>query len=304
MPASLCLLIATFLWGSSFVALKYTINVYDPIFVIFMRMFITLIACLILWRWIKRFEYKQGDWKYLLTMSLSEPCLYFLFEGYALQNTSASQAGVLVSSLPLIVAFLAYYLLKEKLSKAIFIGFGLCILGGVLLTYLSPSTDDASNPVLGNALEFMAMVCAAYYSVSLKRLSTRYSPLSLIAMQGLSGSLFFAPILCFRGLPEIHDGSALLSILYLGTFVTLGAYGFYNYALRKVSVLTAAAFSNLVPVFSLLLSAVLLGEKLNLNQWGSIFIIFLGVAISQRHKSGSTLDEQGDVEHLVATVSD
>ena len=165
MPASLCLLIATFLWGSSFVALKYTINVYDPIFVIFMRMLITLIACLILWRWIKRFEYQQGDWKYLLTMSLSEPCLYFLFEGYALQNTSASQAGVLVSSLPLIVAFLAYYLLKEKLSKAIFFGFGLCICGGILLTYLSPSTDDASNPVLGNFLEFMAMICAAYYSV-------------------------------------------------------------------------------------------------------------------------------------------
>ena len=304
MPASLCLLIATFLWGSSFVALKYTINVYDPIFVIFMRMLITLIACLILWRWIKRFEYQQGDWKYLLTMSLSEPCLYFLFEGYALQNTSASQAGVLVSSLPLIVAFLAYYLLKEKLSKAIFFGFGLCICGGILLTYLSPSTDDASNPVLGNFLEFMAMICAAYYSVSLKRLSTRYSPLSLIAMQGITGTLFFAPILFFKGLPEVHDNSALLSILYLGTFVTLGAYGFYNYALRKISVLTAAAFSNLVPVFSLLLSAILLGEKLNLNQWGSIFIIFLGVAISQRHKPELMFEDQADFKKLEVTISD
>ncbi|WP_413699610.1 DMT family transporter [Psychromonas sp. KJ10-10] len=130
MPASLCLLIATLLWGSSFVALKYSINSYDPIFVIFMRMFITLVISLFLWRWIKRFEYQSGDWKYLLTMSLAEPCLYFLFEGYALQYTSASQAGVLVSSLPLIVAFLAYYLLQEKLTKAIMVGFTLCIGGG------------------------------------------------------------------------------------------------------------------------------------------------------------------------------
>jgi len=295
MPASLCLIIATFLWGSSFVALKYTVNIYDPIFVVFLRMLITLIMSLFLWRWIKRFEYRAGDWKYLLTMSLAEPCLYFLFEGYALQNTSASQAGVLVSSLPLIVAVLAFYLLKEKLSKAIIIGFGLCIGGGLLLTYVSPSSSDAVNPVLGNFLEFLAMICAAFYSVSLKRLSVRYSPLSLIALQGFSGTVFFAPFLFFTGLPEVHNSHALWGIVYLGTFVTLGGYGCYNYALSKVSVLTAAAYSNLIPVFSLLLSAILLGEMLNVNQWFSILIIFIGVIVSQFHKAKIVVSEQANM---------
>ena len=296
MPASLCLLIATFLWGSSFVALKYTINSYDPVFVMFMRMLTTLIISLFLWRWVKRFDYHRGDWKYLLTMSLAESCLYFLFEGYALRYTSASQAGVLVSSLPLIVAFLAFYLLKERLSRAILVGFTLCIGGGLLLTYVSPSSEDASNPVLGNSLEFLAMICAAYYSVSLKRLSLRYSPLSLIALQGVSGTLFFAPFLFFTGLPEVHNNHALLSILYLGSVVTLGGYGCYNYALTKVSVLTAAAYSNLIPVFSLLLSAILLGEVLNNQQWISILIIFLGVVVSQLHKSNSVIDEAPEIK--------
>jgi len=296
MPASLCLFIATFLWGSSFVALKYTVNIYDPIFVIFLGMLITLVISLCLWRWVKRFNYQAGDWKYLLTMSLAEPCLYFLFEGYALQNTSASQAGVLVSSLPLIVAFLAYYLLKERISLAIIVGFSLCIAGGLLLTYVSPRSEDASNPALGNFLEFIAMICAAYYSVSVKRLAIRYSPLSLIALQGLSGTLFFGIFLFFNGLPEVHNSHALLSIVYLGSFVTLGGYGFYNYALSKVSVLTAAAYSNLIPVFSLLLSAMLLGEMLNINQWVSIFIIFVGVVVSQLHKSKGQLKSHTEVK--------
>ncbi len=39
------------------------------------------------------------------------------------------------------------------------------------------------------------MVCAAYYSVSVKYLAARYAPLSLIALQGLSGTLFFGPFL-------------------------------------------------------------------------------------------------------------
>ncbi|MGB5445795.1 MAG: DMT family transporter [Psychromonas sp.] len=285
MPASLCLIIATFLWGSSFVALKYAIEFYDPTFVIFIRMLITLIVSLFLWRWVKRWRYQQGDWKYLISMSLAEPCLYFLFEGGALQNTSASQAGVLVSCLPILVALLAFYILKEHLSKAILVGFTLCISGSILLTFISPSSSQANNPLLGNFLEFLAMVCAAYYSVSLKYLSGRYSPFTLIALQGISGTLFFAPFVLFHGLPAIHHSSALLNILYLGTVVTFGGYGLYNYALVKVSVLTAAAFSNLIPVFSLMLSAIILGERLTTAQWLSISIVFTGIIISQRHKA-------------------
>ena len=296
MPASLCLLFATFLWGSSFVALKYAISSYDPAFVIFLRMLIALLVSLCLWRWVKRFQYKSGDWKYLLTMSLAEPCLCFLFEGYAMQYTSASQAGVLVSCLPIIVAFLAYYMLKERLSKAIICGFSLCIGGSLLLTIISPSSADAADPVLGNFLEFLAMICAAYYSVTLKQLATRYSPLSLIALQGISGTLFFAPFLFFIELPEVHNSNALWSILYLGTFVTLGGYGFYNYALSKVSVLTAAAYSNLIPIFSLLLSAIILGELLNFEQWLSILVVFSGVVVSQQHKTEQIVVPREDAE--------
>lgn len=288
MPASLCLIIATFLWGSSFIALKYAIDFYDPALVIFLRMSTTLISSLFLWRWVKRFQYQTGDWKYLLTMSLAEPCLYFLFESYALQNTSASQGGVIVSCLPIIVAVLAFYLLKEHLSKAIISGFTLCIAGSILLTLVSPASDHAPNPILGNLLEFLAMICAAYYSVSLKYLSARYGPLSLIALQGISGTLFFSPFLFFSTFPEVHNSNALLSILYLGTFVTLGGYGLYNYALSKVSILTAAAYSNLIPIFSLLLSAIILGEKLNIDQWLSITLVFAGIIVSQRHKAGQS----------------
>ncbi|WP_160065061.1 DMT family transporter [Psychromonas sp. L1A2] len=287
MPAGLCFLIATFLWGSSFVALKAAIDIYPPSFVIFLRMLITLLICLCLWRWIKRFQYQQGDWKWLLVMSLAEPCLYFLFEGYAMQYTSASQAGIIVSCLPLMVALFAFFLIQEKLSKQIIVGFSLCITGSVLLSVVSPNTDHAPNPLLGNTLEFLAMVCAAFYVVSMKHLLNRYSALSLIALQGFSGTVFFAPFLFFIELPPQHDINALMNIVYLGSAVTIGAYGMYNYALAKSSVLTAAAYSNLVPIFALLLSALLLNEILTLWQWGSIFVVFTGIVVSKRHANVS-----------------
>jgi len=283
MSAGFFFLVATFLWGSSFVALKAAIDVYPPSFVIFFRMLLTLILCLFLWRWIKRFDYQKGDWKWLLVMSLAEPCLYFLFEGYALQYTSASQAGIIVSCLPLLVAFLAFFMIQEKLSKHIIIGFSLCITGSILLSVVSPETEQAPNALLGNTLEFIAMLCAAVYVVSTKHLLQRYSALSLIALQGLAGTLFFAPFLFFIEWPAQHDFYALLNIVYLGTAVTLGAYATYNYALARSSVLTAAAYSNLVPIFALLLSALLLNEVLTVWQWGSIFVVFMGILVSKGH---------------------
>ncbi|MFC0118051.1 DMT family transporter [Pseudoalteromonas xiamenensis] len=303
MPAGLCLLIATMLWGSSFVALKFAIDLYDPHVVIFFRMLTTLILCLALFRYTKRFTYQQGDLKYLLAMSLAEPCLYFLFEGHAIEYTSASQAGVIVACLPLIVALLAYFLLKERLSKSIVSGFTLCIGGSIALTFLSPSSEQAPNPLLGNTLEFLAMICAAFYTISVKRLATRYSPLALIGVQGLSGSVFFACFLPFSDFPDfsVLNQDAVLSILYLGSVVTLGAYGLYNYAISRVSVLTAAAYSNLVPVFTLLFSAVLLAERLNLWQWAAIALVFAGVAISQRHKEVHLLEDTPADSELTAT---
>ena len=142
----------------------------------------------------------------------------------------------------------------------------------------------------------------------IKHLANRYSPLTLIALQGVSGSLFFAPFLLFIDLPSEnqHDLTALMSILYLGSCVTLGGYGMYNYAISKVSVLTAAAYSNLIPIFTLILSAIILNEELTLGQWISIFVVFIGVMISQRHQelvvdipnATSGEDISADTSHL------
>lgn len=286
MPAPFALLIASFLWGSSFIALKYVIGMYHPTLVIFLRMLTTLIICAtVLWPYVKRFRYQSGDWKYLVGMSVAEPCLYFLFEGYALEFTSASQAGIIVSCFPLIVAVLAFFMLKEHLSKAIIVGFMLCIAGGVGLTLVSPGTSDAPNPLLGNSLEFLAMVCAGLYTVCVKHLSGRYSPITLIGLQGVSGTLFFFPFLFFVELPQSISIEGISAIIYLGSCVTLGAYGMYNYAISKVSVLTAAAFTNLVPVFTLLLAAILLNETLSWQQWLAVSTVFIGVLIAQRHKT-------------------
>ncbi|WP_435301706.1 EamA family transporter [Aeromonas salmonicida] len=65
-------------------------------------------------------------------------------------------------------------------------------------------------------------------------------------------------------------------IVFLGAFVTLGAYLLYNW-----SVTLAAAYVNLIPVFTLLLAYLLLGETLTTLQWLACGAVLLGIAVGQ-----------------------
>ncbi len=277
------LILAMLLWASSFIALKLAFRHYDPMVVIFGRMLVASICFLCFLRQLKKgFYFQFRDLKALLFMALCEPCLYFIFEANAIKNTSASQAGMLTAMLPLLVAVTAYLFLKERIHRSTIAGFLIAIGGVCWLTWSSTPTVHAPNPALGNFYEFMAMVCATGYTVALKRLTARYSPFFLTAIQAFVGCLFFLPFLWLPSttLPVRIETGATLAIVYLGAFVTLGAYGLYNYGLSQIPANQASAYVNLIPVFTVILGRVILNERFSLMQYAAAAIIIIGVYIS------------------------
>ena len=280
------LILAMVLWASSFVALKLAIRSYDPFFVIFGRMLVASFCFLFFIRRFRSNTYQKGDLKYILFMALCEPCFYFIFEAKAMQNTTASQAGMVAAMLPLMVAVGARIFLKEIITKKTFSGFVIAIMGVGLLSFAGEPVKDAPNPLLGNSLEFMAMVFAAGYTVTLKRLSARYQPLLLTALQAFIGTLFFLPcmLLSPSGLPTRFDTVPALSIVYLGIFITLAAYGLYNYGVSRIPANQATAFVNLIPVFTIILGWAILGEMFTGLQYVAAALVFLGVFVSQEKR--------------------
>lgn len=234
----------------------------------------------------KGFKYHKGDYKRILFMALCEPCLYFIFEARALLHTTASQAGMITAILPVLVMVAATIILKEKVTPRNWIGGFLAVAGVCWLTLESAPAQDAPNPVLGNFYEFLAMVCATGYIITLRRLTLRYSPFFLTAAQAFIGSTFYFPLLFLpdTALPTHFNFPSGMAILYLGAVITLGAYGLYNYGLKHVPASRAAIYINLIPVFSVLLGWMVLDETLNRNQWFAAIIVMAGVWLSQ-HKT-------------------
>ena len=276
------LILAMLLWASSFVALKLAFRGYHPMQVIFGRMLIASLCFLPFIPGFCKLNWRRQDIKYLLIMAVCEPCLYFLFEAKALQLTSASQAGMITAMLPLLVTFLAWAWLKERVSRQTLLGFFLAIIGALWLSLASDTSSNAPDPLFGNFYEFLAMVCAAGYTVSLKHLSENYPPLFLTAVQAFIGSLFFLPFLLLAevGFPVHWDAIPALSVIYLGTFITLGAYGCYNFSVSRIPASQAAGYVNLIPVFGVILGMLILGDSLNFWQWLACGLVFCGVWLS------------------------
>jgi drug/metabolite transporter (DMT)-like permease len=287
-----CLVLAMVLWASTFVALKLAFRLYDPMVVIFGRMAVASLLAVFFPFVFRNINFRIKDIKYIAFMVICEPCLYFIFEANALIYTSAAQAGMVTSMMPLLVAIGAWLFLKEKLSLRTCIGFTIAVLGALWLSFASKASIHGPNPLLGNFLEFVAIVCASGYALTLKKLTSRYSPLFLTFIQAFSGTIFFFPALFLPGtqIPVQVEPVPMFAILYLGGAVTLGAYGFYNYGVSKIPASQATAFINLIPVFSIIMSAVVLGERFSSVQYLASILIFLGIILSQDRTSNKQAD--------------
>ncbi|PIE72565.1 MAG: EamA family transporter [Deltaproteobacteria bacterium] len=283
----LALILAMGLWSSSFIALKIAFRAYDPMVVIFGRMLIaSLCFFIVAKRVVRSIHYQKGDYKLILFMTFCEPCLYFIFEAKAMVNTTASQAGVITATLPIMTMFAAAFFLKEKISPKASLGAAIALAATVWLTLESSPSEEAPHPILGNILEGMAMVCATGYTITLKVLTKRYSPFFLTAVQALAGCFFYFPLLFLpsTNLPQEFELLPFLAVLYLGSFITLGAYGLYNYGIKYIPANRGTIFVYLIPIFSVILGYLILDESFTLQQVFAGLLILTGVYISQKQR--------------------
>jgi len=274
---------ACLLWASSFIAMRDLVLGIPPASVVWMRSAVALALTLPFRKLWKPAEYRRGDAAAIAVLVLLQPCVYFLLEANALALTTSTQAGVVSAVVPVLVAAGAALFLKERMDARKGLGVFLSVAGVVLMSMLGNGGGAAANAPLGNLMEFGAMICAAANLIVLKRLSGRYGPWTIAAYQAAAGFLFFLPaapgaVSFLAGGPEL---STVASIVYLGAFVTLGAFGLYNAGQVRVEASRAAAFINLVPALAAALGWLVLGEGLTPLQLAAAAVVAVGVRVGQ-----------------------
>ncbi len=273
---------AIFFWGSSFVATKLAYASFGPLTVCFLRFALSLLI-LKLVRIIRKDNKKleKQDVPVLLATGLLGISVYYACENYALTLTSASAASLISGAYPAITALIGALVYHVHVTKKQAAGIALAMAGIVILT--SGGSFSGSNVRVGNAILIFDGFLWAFYNFLILHIRPAYSVLSITYYQTLLALPFLIPGLFLEGHASMTiTPSAIWALLYLAVGCSVLAYLLYNFSLRGISPSAAAAIMNLMPVFGLLLSAIILNESITPASAAGGVIVILGVLLSAK----------------------
>ena len=273
-------------WSLTYVWYKMVFEAYNPITTVLLRLVLSSIILLILMVPIRRLEKLQlKDLKYFILVSFFQPFLYFLCESFGVKLVSSTLSAVIISTIPLFSPFATAYFFKERITKLNFWGIVISIIGVALVMFSkNPDSSLAASPV-GILLLFLAVAAGIGYSIVVKKLSGKYSSISIVTYHNIIGIFFFLPLFfIFEFDHFVSTGyvqEAVIPMLELAVFGSSFAFIFFTFSIKKIGVTKSNAFTNAIPVLTAIFAFFLLGETLTMIKMAGIGLVISGLFMSQ-----------------------
>ncbi|MBE6346946.1 MAG: DMT family transporter [Bacteroidales bacterium] len=276
--------VAMIFWGLSFIWSTQVFNYLNPTTTIFFRLIISTIflgSLLLLFGMFEKIEKK--DLKLFALAALFEPFLYFIFESYGLLNASPVVSSAVIATIPLFTPIAAFFFLNERLTSWNIVGFIISFFGVIFM--LLNKNLELTVSLKGVIFLFSAVIVAVAYSISLRKLTLLYKPLTITFVQNVIGMIYFIPMFFVMERVTPSDimsiGNYIVPLLSLGVFASSVAYTLWAYAFSKLGAAKANIYSNLIPVFTAIFSCIIIGENISIQKILGILLVIGGLILSQ-----------------------
>ncbi|MHB1522211.1 MAG: DMT family transporter [Ferrimicrobium sp.] len=282
--ATLTLLALSLIWGCSFIFIKVGVESFSPVEIAFIRTLLGSIIILTIVS-VKRLEYPHGarTWYRLAVAAAISNTIPFALFGYGETHISAILAGLLNAMTPLVTFPVAILAGVERSSSRRIVGLALGFVG--VLVVLGVGSNIAGGSLLGSAACLLAAtlygIGFVYVRKSLvitdnNRLGLAGGQLAMAAVEAL------IPMTLTSHTAHAINSRSVIAVLLLGIFGTGLAY-VLNYALiHQVGALGASLTPLIMPIFSTIAGAVVLGEHLIWYQGLGAALILTGAWFVQR----------------------
>ena len=223
----------------------------------------------------------------ILKLSLLQTVLQYLFFYIGLANTTGVKASIIEGVNVFIAIFVASLIFRrEKLTMGKLAG---CLIGfaGVVLVNLNGNGLDMSFHLNGEGFIFLSTVAYAFSSVYLKRYSKTENPVLLSGWQFVAGGLVMTIMGLLMGGRITKVTAAGIAMLFYLACISAVAYSLWGILLKYNPVSRVAVFGFMNPVFGVILSAFLLGEREQASGIKSIIALILvsiGIYITAKVK--------------------
>ncbi len=229
---------------------------------------------------------KKDEYAILLVIGLLGGGIapFLFFEG--LKRTTASNASVLEGGELLFTVMIALLFFKEKITKIGYLGMTITIIGVTLISLSSTTTNNIPNSWynfnlnlnFGNILIILSTLCWGLDNNISKIISRRItSTAKIVLIKSLIGGTLLLIISFFLGYKLNFDITQIPYLLFLG----IGGFGlslfFFIESLRIIGTLKTIIIFSSSTIFGLILSFIILNEKIGIMQLIATTLVILGL---------------------------
>ncbi|MFA7405801.1 MAG: DMT family transporter [Pelobacteraceae bacterium] len=284
------LILTTLFWAGNFVLGRAVNTVIPPITLSFWRWALAFLILLpfSIRHLISQWPLIRKSWKDLIYFGILGISCFNTFVYIGLHSTTATNALLLNSIIPVLIVIISRIFAKVPVSRAQAAGILISLAGVVTIICRADVGRLLALRVNGGDLwVLLAVICWAIHSFRLRLRSAELHPLSFLSAIIAIGLVFIFPFYLWeisRGGRVTLDLVSCGSMLYVAVFPSLLAYLFWNHAVVELGPNKAGLFIHLMPVFGTILSIVFLGESLQLFHLAGICLISLGIYLTTANR--------------------
>lgn len=279
-----------FFYGISFIFTKDATGRVDPFTLLGWRFVVALVVLLALWAArVIRFRPTAALLRPLLVLAALQPVIYYVGETFGVARTTASESGLIVSSIPVVALLASIGVLRAHPTRRQVFGILVTLLG-VVLTVIAGGVSVGFD-ALGYLFLFAAVVSYSLYSVFAEMWSHAREIDKTVVMV-TSGAIVFGGVATIRHAREgtlgalvtlpVHDLRFAGSVLFLALGPTIAAFFLQNVAIGTLGSNGYATFIGLSALVAVLSGGLVLGERLSIGQWLGGVLILGGVYVANR----------------------
>jgi len=287
-PLYLLAIFPPLFWAGNFIIGKLILVDIPPVHLSFLRW----LACSVI---LLPFSYKTfRDYRKEISSHLPKILIFSLlgivgfncFVYVGLVKTTAINAAIINSSMPIVTLLLAIFVVGEPLTRNRVIGVSLVLLGIAWISF-EGNAERLSTFSFGSGDIFilLGVLCWALYTVLARRWPVAMPLVNFVFLISFIGTLFHIPFLLLEKSPSLQiylEPYIFISIIYLGIFPSFMAYILWVKAIQHMGPGKTSLFMYFMPIFSTILAVVFLKEQLFLYHLIGFLFIALGLYIAMR----------------------
>ena len=272
-------------WGGTFLVIELALVTMTPFWIASARIGFAAVLTTLIWRALggRLWLTEARAWGGLLVVGALSTAVPFMLLSWGQQYVTSGFAGVSMAAVALLVLPLAHVFVPgDEMTLRRSAGFLIGFVGVVIL--IGGQAFESSGAVLetpGRIACVGAACCYAVSSVVMRRLPP-VDPIGLAAMPLLIGSALVIPTAVYvEGAPAMPDLRTLGILAFLGLVPTAGANFLRVYVIRTAGPVFMSLVNYQVPLWSVLLGALLLSEPLPQSLVLALVLILAGLGVSQ-----------------------